>query len=376
MSVNAQPVQKNFFDVYARCRHLLTSADYETRMSVLLTFFWTQMNQLGQADMLENGLPMPMRRVEISTPQTYIFDSQGPLLITVRGTDVSFPKNILADITGRLPRVYLKARTRDKLRLATPEVAALIEAKLDTMRPENGEVLVQAGLFLYAVRCLVHTVRALETLSVRPGSGRSIHLYGHSLGAACASFLYAWMRDLGYDVTCSCLSCPRLCNDAGYQLWFAAHDTDRYRHYYTRGDPVVHGIPKTAGLTRHVSMTYYVAPLVHLPWTHRLLSPLIAHVTFQLSRFRRVVKSRSKKPDAGQTPAEGLPLIGPSCFRNGNILLTSLASQGILEYMRQQSQSSVSVSVPVPRHVRISGTSGRGDDGPARSRRHGTVPVR
>lgn len=386
MSYNAQavPIQKNFLDVYAKCKPLLTSADRETRMSVLVTFFWTQMNMLGEADMKAKGLPLPLRRVEITTPQTYIFEGQGPLIITIRGTDAWVPKNILADVTGRLPRVYLKSRTRDKLRHATPEVSALIEARLESMRTENGEVHVQAGLFLYAVRCLVHTVKALEAMSVRPSAGRIIQLYGHSLGAACASFLYAWMADLGYNVFCSCMSCPRLCNDSGYEQWFAAHDNDRYRHYYTRGDPVVHGIPKTAGLTRHVSMTYYVAPLVKLPWAQSLLSPVLAHMTFQLSHFRRVVKSRSKEPGSGQTPTQGLPLIGPSCFTHRNILLASSSSQSVLAYMRAQSQVNVKrnsartlTHSSRTQHVRPKSKAEgrRSDDRPARIRRHREAPV-
>lgn len=332
-SSQTPPTQKNFLDIHAACPSLLVCGDEPSRMSLLVTFFWTQMNMFSVAQLHEYGLPLPLRRVSITTPQTYVFDSAGPLLVTIRGTDVTIPKNILMDLTGRLPRTFLKAKTRDELTHSTPEVRTLIETCLETMKQQGGGgrgVVVQAGLFLYAVRCLVHLVQTLAGMEA--AGRRPIHLFGHSMGAACVSFLYAWLGDLGYDVSCSCMSCPRLCNDAGYDAWFSRHDNARYRHYYTRGDLVVHGLPKTAGLTRHLSMTYYVAPLVKLPIRSRLLSAFIAHVTFQPSRFRRVVKSRTKQRGEGRSPTRERVLV-PPCFLRGNtnIVLTSMSSQWAIQ---------------------------------------------
>lgn len=297
-------------------------------MSPVVTFFWCHMNVMNVRQLKQRGLPLPLRTVKVKTPQTFIFDSEGPLLITIRGTDVSVPKNIVVDFLGRLPRTILKAKARDKLRSATLDVRTLIEEKLDSMKSTNGGVSVHAGLFLYALRCLVHTVKTLRRMPKR-----SIHVYGHSLGAACGSFLYTWLSELGYDVTCSCLSCPRLCNDAGYDLWFARHDVpSRYRHYYTRGDPVIHAIPRTAGLTRHVSMTYYVAPLVKLRGAGRLVSRIMAHVTFQPGRFKRVIKSLNKSRSRlhKQTPAKGRSLAGHACFSDRDTVLCPQAYEWAL----------------------------------------------
>lgn len=341
--MSPRPAPKTFLEVYEACGQTLTSRDPELRMSVLSTFFWTQVNKLDATELRREGLPLPLKRVAVTTPQTYIFDSEGPLLITIRGTNFAVPKDVLVDFTGRLPRVILKPKTRDKLVQSTPRVRSLIEAWLESMRRSHGHVTVQAGLFLYAVRCLVQVVRALKAMSVSRTSGRAIHLYGHSMGAACASFLYVWMSDLGYDVTCSCMSCPRLTNIAGYDRWCARHDNQRYRHYYTRGDPVVHGLPKAAGLTRHVSMTYYVAPLVELEGASVLLSPLIAHVTFQPHRFRRYIKKHNKHGERSESEKQprsavgkSLAVGGPPCFRDNNVVLTSTATTWALSWVREE----------------------------------------
>lgn len=113
-----------------------------------------------------------------------------------------------------------------------------------------------------------------ETLASTTVRQRRVVLHGHSLGAACATLTYAWLRDIYHkggrdvfdtiDVKCSCVATPMFCDELAWREWFRgrpdASDNDVYVHYYTAGDVVVHDIPALAGYTRAFSGAHRVCP--------------------------------------------------------------------------------------------------------------------
>ena len=114
-------------------------------------------------------------------------------------------------------------------------------------------------------------------------------LYGHSLGAACATYVYAWCAELGVDVRACVMSCPNFCDDACQVEWLARYDdATRYRHYYTRGDPVVQLLPKAARLTAGLTARPYVCEPVRLVDIARPWRRIMRHVVYRADGFRRV----------------------------------------------------------------------------------------
>jgi len=147
---------------------------------------------------------------------------------------------------------------------------------------------VHPGIFARAFQVMAMMWQHLELsgLSAALAGGQGgledhrVLLYGHSLGAACASIAYVWLRDIylkgGRDVyglldlSCACIACPMFCDDATWNTWFAPHALSftktpkkkqpSYVHYHTEGDAFVSDIPSLAGYTRSFSQSCYVCP--------------------------------------------------------------------------------------------------------------------
>lgn len=170
---------------------------------------------------------------------------------------------------------------------------------------------IHTGIFMHAVKCLL--MIAPHAMS----SSEAIHLYGHSLGAACASLLYVWIRELRdlmsssdeERVTCACMATPMFCNDPAWFAWFGRHDTSHltpahhakedvsYVHYYTLGDPFVKRVPGLIGLTKAVSTTHHVGPSIIQCQSNdascSMKAAFLAHSCFHAGRFVRIKDSAS-----------------------------------------------------------------------------------
>jgi hypothetical protein len=61
------------------------------------------------------------------------------------------------------------------------------------------------------------------------------------------------------------------------------------RHYFTRGDIVVHALPSFAGLTHHPTRFHRRCPMAPLRGYARVARSVYAHVVYQPLRLRRLV---------------------------------------------------------------------------------------
>jgi acetyl esterase/lipase len=217
------------------------------------------------------------------------------------------------------------AGERGQARAAAVAVAAACARAFEGVVADvrDGGMHVHAGLFALSVRCMLGVTFELVsagTLALLPcppeGKGTRasdgeraqakptaafasdaarVQVYGHSMGGACAAFVYAWLRDLvgpagAARVACVCLSTPRIVDEAARAAWFRRHDDDAaLRHYFTRGDVVVHALPSFAGLTHHPTRDHYRCPMAPLRGYARLARAFYAHVVYQPLRLRRLV---------------------------------------------------------------------------------------
>ncbi len=180
---------------------------------------------------------------------------------------------------------------------------------------------VHVGIFMHAFKCLLMIAPHLP-------QAHDVHLYGHSLGAACASLLYVWIRELdellGLShrlVTCACMASPMFCNDAAWESWFKHHDTVAgYVHYYTIGDPFVKRVPGLVGLTKAVSTTHHVGPSIincqsidnSTDAACSMKAALIAHSCFYAGNFVQVHDhDRSPPPPQHNSNSNRLPMTRP-----------------------------------------------------------------
>jgi hypothetical protein len=292
------------------------------RMAPLTAYYWSNINVLSH-DMMRRGLadrvfPGGWDNVhhvhERGGPLAYVLTrrSDSAALITVRGTRSARDLMIDASVTCPSIATLYREVSKECARLPAPLAAVLENAALDVM---ERRVEVHAGIFMGAVRCMAGVVNALasdpscpflfEPDRVRVKKNGSVVFHGHSLGAAVASFMYAWMRDAIQSpsqrrlVSCACMSCPRITDHRGYTAFFKLHDLPgQYRHYYTHGDVVVESSTATVPISRthHPTLTHHVCPLAPIKPAASAFKKLISHVVFIPSMFRRI-RVASRRPD-------------------------------------------------------------------------------
>lgn len=186
------------------------------------------------------------------------------LVVTVRGTTTA--SDVKSDVSVRRSWPSFERKVR-KAVVGSTAAERLVEADLDgeaSGARTRGPVLFHHGFYALASKALPAVIRTIhEALPSR------IVFYGHSLGAAVASFLYRWVRiELGpsVDVRLAVMSCPAICDARCFSAWFGplGDDGERARHYYTRGDVVVRRIPGVASLDSHATRRgeYEAAPWV------------------------------------------------------------------------------------------------------------------
>jgi hypothetical protein len=358
-------------------------------------YYWSNVNVLNreaiEARVPRIGLPgASCTRVDVSSPRTYVIqkslhprrrdstpDAGGTtpagaarVIVTIRGTRSW--KDVHTDFSARLPiRAIRSAMEKELLKVygssPTPHhaVRSAVEQRLNGLLDDLGSVRVHSGFLARAVRCFVSVVAELHrsgvlvptsdaasghpsalspTLALTPGS--TVHLYGHSLGAACAAFLNAWLRDLcdaesQSRITSALLSCPRMVDVAGYDAWFRRHDrADAFRHYFTRSDVVVDALPSLAGLTHHPSLTCYVGTLPPLKRRALRWAPVLAHFVFDTSSFQKEI-SRDAAAGVGAGLQHGTRSAGtvsrrPSSARGRSLILVSPRFAGALRDQRDE----------------------------------------
>jgi len=371
MPTSTKKAAYGVFDVAEACRDALDPDEAEERMGLLAAYFWCNINLLTPERMSEvwgggDVFPRPAWtpgearwvRAAHATPQTYVFfqPKDGWAVVTIRGTNVA--ADLAADLTprsspGKLGRGVRRevdgfvdgggggaagATTRGEVARACTH---LFEGVVTDVRDRGMHV--HAGLFAFSVRCMLGVTYELVSagkLSLLPrrtpaplkttraskakrqdagpptaafaSADARVQIYGHSMGGACAAFVYAWLRDMvgpaeAPRVSCVCLSTPRIVDEAARAAWFNRHDVEAtMRHYFTRGDVVVHALPSFAGLTHHPTRFHRRCPMAPLRGYARVARSVYAHVVYQPLRLRRIVVREgarwSSRVDEGRAP--------------------------------------------------------------------------
>lgn len=329
--------------VLAACGHSLT--DKKQCMGPTQAYYWCAMNKLSASEVVQVAPPpVPHFAMPVKTPAIFMFHRQADetleggggaaAFITVRGTRLGLTRDLLVDISASLGHTILRKTANvivKKVRHnggsgrgagGAGQTMAAVKRSMESLLAQDlaqvkaYNLRFHHGFYLQALRCLGPLLIALcesgilnvPTATDEPHvftAGRAtnqspmplIQLYGHSMGGACVSFLFGWLRRLtrGVNVRCVSMACPMICDLVSQRLWFLPHGTDdpaRFRHYYTEGDPIVFVIPGAAGFTHHASGTNstYFAPMVGLgprtSFSQRLTDRLLAHVSFQPALFR------------------------------------------------------------------------------------------
>lgn len=233
------------------------------------------------------------------------------MAITVRGT-VSF-KDVKKDLT--VASTQTRAAFERKARAAAanwPEAAAAVEA--DLVESTRSRMAFHQGFYVLAARVLGPVLQAIRRR--RP---RRVVFYGHSLGAAVASFLYRWVKAVEASCRLAVMSCPAICDEACFRRWFEplGDDGDAARHYYTSGDLVVGGVPGLTVLTRRATIAgeYEGAPdpavaAASSAWVAKgrawVAARLLSHLTLTPGTLRRA--------------SDGAPLVASRRVPSGAVL--------------------------------------------------------
>jgi hypothetical protein len=173
------------------------------------------------------------------------------MAITTRGT-MSL-EDARADLTVLRTRSSFERRARKAVSAAVSWAKEMVEADLaETSRAHFG---FHHGFYLLAAKVLGPVIEAIETR--KPDI---VVFYGHSLGAAVASFLYRWIRSSQKhkrDVRLAVMASPAICDAKCFVRWFdepLGDDGNRARHYCTAGDLVVRRLPGMAAYDRHATV--------------------------------------------------------------------------------------------------------------------------
>ena len=264
-------------DLHRMCAHALWS----DAMCPATAYFWSHLVSRHSNSHLKRRLLHELP--ECRTPRVYWAVSGNIGLFTVRGT--STKRDVMVDVRTHVSdskfheRVLtITAEAEDRIRQAVRSTCNLIL--------EHGW-RVHRGIFLHAANIAV----AISRFAVTTPTITSVRLYGHSLGGACVSMVFAWLRSIGCfdDIQAAVMSSPDFCDVACHNGWLARYDDPAYfRHYYTKGDPLVHRIPRLAGLKCGISATPFVCPMPTLHKSNpvvRVAKRLIAHVMYTADGF-------------------------------------------------------------------------------------------
>ena len=219
-------------------------------------------------------------------------------VFVVRGT--SSKRDVRVDVLFRMTDAKFRKRVQQVTANATDSIKREVAITMDLAISQGWHL--HRGMFVHAAG-----VAAAISNAVTPG--RSVRLYGHSLGGACVSMVYAWLRAARVSgdgkMKAAVMSSPDFCDAACRDAWLAQHDDPAYfRHYYTRGDPFVHRIPRMAGFKAGLSASPFVCPMPLLDKRSSLivgLRPLLAHVVYSAKRFVAVSLSSSRSPSLRAT---------------------------------------------------------------------------
>lgn len=271
------------------------------------------MGPLGPPHLTRNA---QLCHLPCASPSVYVVrgaGAPGQVIVSFRGTRRTLGPDLLVDLGASLPngvrRAVLRSIAKSFSKAARSPTRALdmlwplLEAQCRLL--EGGEGMrVHDGIFVASACSCLHLLD--ELLSQDNADGRPAHLqlYGHSLGAACASFCALWLRELlpqlhgrVASLRAACFACPRICNEAfraSVSSTAGGLDEDgTIVHYYTQGDPVVHKLPRLSGLTRHLWLTHLVAPAPSLcasgcPSPSRATLTLLRHCALLPGRLQRL----------------------------------------------------------------------------------------
>ena len=302
-------------------------------------FFWAAAALLERPS--ELAVPAGCRQrltwsaaVSPSSPKVNAFGVRGPeggtaggVRVAVRGTVTG--ADAASDATVRVPWALLKRRLLKGVRRLPPRTAAsasasegLRRAMLDDVAELENDPALRAGFhhgfYMLAARA-VGALAARISDEMQPGP---VVLYGHSLGAGVASFLYRWLSLAGagpraWDVRLAVLSCPAICDDACYRRWFAALDDGRRaRHYHTEGDAVVRRLPGVARLDSHATREgEYVAA----SWVGEPLLPRSVKDRLRFAAASALLSHLTIAPATLRHARTGRPLGARAC-RDGDVL--------------------------------------------------------
>jgi hypothetical protein len=261
-------------EMVAACPQALTDA--ATCMLPAAAFYWAHV-PIAPADA---PAVVPCARAALRSPRVFTCEAaaNGPLIVCVRGTrsksDLHADLQLrFSDVRSRACRQIAKVAMHDDVREAAERI---VLPYADGGRVHHGMFVRAAGV-LTAVLDSLHTSNRTE-----------VRLYGHSLGAACASMVHAWLRAAGWDSRAAVMSCPNFCDATWRARWLGPHDDDaRFRHYYTSGDPVVRALPQTTGLDSQLAAEAYVCPMVAMRGIKAAVRRVMAHVVYQPTRFSK-----------------------------------------------------------------------------------------
>ena len=271
-------------------------------------YFWSHVAYCTEGDATsalfgacEHAPRILQDRRDHSSPYIVHVRSSNAALFAIRGSNTPSDFMTVLDVSSCTPATILK-----RMQAPSPKPSDLLHFYITnrlSRLPASSRI--HAGIFMHAYKCL----RLMWPHVVGDQHTDTVHLYGHSLGAACASLLYVWLRELNdlmmtptqtssLNVQCACMACPMFSNDAAWEAWFRQHDRLEYVHYYTIGDPFVKRVPGLVGLTKAVSATHLVCPSIIdcLPCTRNDVSTasctmkaaLVAHSCFRSGGFVRV----------------------------------------------------------------------------------------
>lgn len=312
MNKTAQnPEIVHLYDIAKEDSHALLRGGLDERT----TYFWSHVAYCSNME-LKKEMPhvftsspgtwsrLSVQNNDLNSPKILACHSENTFLITVMGTkrsedlkavlDFAFDGDTLMQKIERAYESTFKNVTHSDM---------LLEIVLEYLYRLPKKARVHPGIFFRAYQALNLVWQYLESQDLT-STPQSVYLYGHSLGAACVTLVFVWLRDIYYkggrdifgtlQIKCGCIACPMFCDDLAWYEWFYATsyspsalrrqlmssrtaaklDTldledqsiqiqwsiDNYRHFYTFGDVFVRDIPSLAAYTRAFSNVHYVCP--------------------------------------------------------------------------------------------------------------------
>ena len=220
---------------------------------------------------------------ECRTPRLYVARvSDAVDVFVVRGT--STKRDVHVDVSFRMSDTKLRKRIQHVTASATEGMRREVVRTTDLAISQRWHL--HRGMFVRAAG----VAAAISNLA---SPERAVRLYGHSLGGACVSMVFAWLRgaNISGEIKAAVMSSPDFCDANCRNAWLAHHDDPGYfRHYYTRGDPFVHRIPRLAGFRNGLSASPFICPMPLLDKHNLVISsirPLLAHVIYSAQKFAK-----------------------------------------------------------------------------------------